>query len=293
MVSSPVRRETTRPAFSTGDTRIGSPRKWDRTSTPCQLCDPWGPNEVHFDRDDFSPLNRYVHLFMEGEYLTAVTVPDYRDIQCRQRNHAGLIVLYLRGQQNHPGAGTIDRLDPNEFSKRLAQFEPVEKQAHGGRFAAGDDQSIADGQICRKTNFLQPGSHQPNMPGMASIVSLECQHADSEFLITGHALIKQSLCGWVLFYFLVPKTFRLYGPVACFDLHDLPDLEEEVNRMTQLFDGKIKQRTLIAAQPERVFDTITSAKEWDAFFTTGMKLDLQPGGICEFAWKDWGPDETP
>ncbi len=60
--------------------------------------------------------------------------------------------------------------------------------------------------------------------------------------------------------------------------------------MAELFDGKIKQRTYIAASPEKVFDTITSAAEWDKFFTTGMTLDLKPGGDCIFSWKDWGPD---
>jgi len=60
--------------------------------------------------------------------------------------------------------------------------------------------------------------------------------------------------------------------------------------MTELFDGKIRQRTYIAASPQRVFDTITSAAEWDAFFTTGMTLDPRPGGDCTFRWKDWGPD---
>lgn len=60
--------------------------------------------------------------------------------------------------------------------------------------------------------------------------------------------------------------------------------------MAELFDGKIKQRTFIAATPEKVYDTITSASEWDKFFTTGMTLDLKPGGECTFSWKDWGPD---
>ena len=60
--------------------------------------------------------------------------------------------------------------------------------------------------------------------------------------------------------------------------------------MAQLFDAKIKQRTFIAATPEKVYDTITTAAEWDKFFTTGMTLDLKPGGDCTFSWKDWGPD---
>jgi uncharacterized protein YndB with AHSA1/START domain len=60
--------------------------------------------------------------------------------------------------------------------------------------------------------------------------------------------------------------------------------------MSRLLDEIIKQRTFIAATPEKVYDTITSAKEWDSFFTTGMVLEPRPGGKCEFSWKDWGPD---
>jgi uncharacterized protein YndB with AHSA1/START domain len=60
--------------------------------------------------------------------------------------------------------------------------------------------------------------------------------------------------------------------------------------MSKLFDGKIKQRTFIKAPPEKVYDTITSARDWDAFFTTGMQLEPHAGGKCSFAWKDWGPD---
>jgi uncharacterized protein YndB with AHSA1/START domain len=58
----------------------------------------------------------------------------------------------------------------------------------------------------------------------------------------------------------------------------------------KLFDGKIKQRTYIEASVKKVYDIITSAKEWDNFFTTGMVLEPKPGGICNFSWKDWGPD---
>jgi uncharacterized protein YndB with AHSA1/START domain len=61
--------------------------------------------------------------------------------------------------------------------------------------------------------------------------------------------------------------------------------------MSELLNCKIKQRTFIAAPPEKVYDTLTSAKCWDEFFTTGMELDPRPGGICSFSWKDWGPDK--
>jgi uncharacterized protein YndB with AHSA1/START domain len=61
--------------------------------------------------------------------------------------------------------------------------------------------------------------------------------------------------------------------------------------MTEMFDCKIRQRTFISAPPEKVYDTLTSAAEWDRFFTTGMELEPRPGGVCSFSWKDWGPDK--
>lgn len=60
--------------------------------------------------------------------------------------------------------------------------------------------------------------------------------------------------------------------------------------MTQPFNHTIKQTTFIAVPPEKVYDTITSASEWDQFFTTGMELDPTPDGKIIFRWKDWGPN---
>jgi len=60
--------------------------------------------------------------------------------------------------------------------------------------------------------------------------------------------------------------------------------------MTQKIDEPIRQRTFIKAAPEKVFDTITSAEGWDAFFTTDMELDPRPGGRITFRWNEWGPD---
>ena len=60
--------------------------------------------------------------------------------------------------------------------------------------------------------------------------------------------------------------------------------------MSEFFDGKIKQRTYIEAPVDKVYDTVTSAQEWDKFFTTGMQLEPKLGGKCIFSWRDWGPD---
>jgi uncharacterized protein YndB with AHSA1/START domain len=60
--------------------------------------------------------------------------------------------------------------------------------------------------------------------------------------------------------------------------------------MPEPLKEKIKQRTFIAANPERVYDAITSADHWNTFFTTGMALEPHPGGPCIFRWQNWGPD---
>ena len=60
--------------------------------------------------------------------------------------------------------------------------------------------------------------------------------------------------------------------------------------MTEFIPEKIRQATFIKASPEEVYDTITSAGGWDAFFTCGMQLEPHVGGRIEFRWKDWGPD---
>jgi len=60
--------------------------------------------------------------------------------------------------------------------------------------------------------------------------------------------------------------------------------------MARTIDEPIKQRTYIDKPPQTVFETITSAQSWDAFFTTGMELDPKPGGRIVFRWKNWGPD---
>ncbi len=52
----------------------------------------------------------------------------------------------------------------------------------------------------------------------------------------------------------------------------------------------VHKSIFIAAPIDRVFEALTSAEHWDKYFTTGMELDPRPGGVCNFKWKDWGPD---
>ena len=60
--------------------------------------------------------------------------------------------------------------------------------------------------------------------------------------------------------------------------------------MTEKLKQFIHHQIFIEATPEKVFDTITSAEGWNAFFTTGLEIDLKPGGDLWFRWKDWGPN---
>ena len=60
--------------------------------------------------------------------------------------------------------------------------------------------------------------------------------------------------------------------------------------MQQPFGHSITHKTFIRASVDKVYDTITSAKGWDAFFTNGFHIDLRPGGKLAFRWVDWGPD---
>ena len=53
----------------------------------------------------------------------------------------------------------------------------------------------------------------------------------------------------------------------------------------------IQAKILIKAPIEKVYQTLTTSKGWDAWFTTGMTLDLSKEDF-EFVWKNWGPDEV-
>jgi uncharacterized protein YndB with AHSA1/START domain len=60
-------------------------------------------------------------------------------------------------------------------------------------------------------------------------------------------------------------------------------------QMADKTEYQISKSIFILAEPERVFEAITSAEDWDKYFTSGMELDPRPGGVCNFRWKDWGP----
>jgi uncharacterized protein YndB with AHSA1/START domain len=53
----------------------------------------------------------------------------------------------------------------------------------------------------------------------------------------------------------------------------------------------IEHSVLVRAPRDRVYDVLTTAEGWDAWFTTGTRLDARPGGTIELRWRAWGPDE--
>ena len=60
--------------------------------------------------------------------------------------------------------------------------------------------------------------------------------------------------------------------------------------MTKLLKEKITQRSFIKASKEKIYDTISSADGWNAFFTHDLEVEPKPGGKIIWRWKDWGPD---
>lgn len=62
--------------------------------------------------------------------------------------------------------------------------------------------------------------------------------------------------------------------------------------MVETFDTPILHAVLIHANPEKVFDAMTTAEGLDGWFTKGSSVDRRPGGQIIFKWVDWGPDKV-
>ena len=60
--------------------------------------------------------------------------------------------------------------------------------------------------------------------------------------------------------------------------------------MNKFVKEKIAQATFIKSEPEQVFESITTGKGWDAFFTNGTEVVAKKGGKIVFRWKEWGRD---
>ncbi|MHA1908019.1 MAG: SRPBCC family protein [Candidatus Thorarchaeota archaeon] len=54
----------------------------------------------------------------------------------------------------------------------------------------------------------------------------------------------------------------------------------------------ITHSTLVRANPEKVYDAITTAEALDGWFTTGAEVEPRSGGHIKFRWRDWGADKV-
>ena len=48
--------------------------------------------------------------------------------------------------------------------------------------------------------------------------------------------------------------------------------------MTKLIDAEIEQTTFIKAEPEKVYDALTTSEGLDAWFTEGSEVDRRQAG---------------
>lgn len=58
----------------------------------------------------------------------------------------------------------------------------------------------------------------------------------------------------------------------------------------EIIPDEIRHACLVRASRMDCFRMLTTVEGWNAWFTTGMHLDLKPGGVIIFEWKDWGVD---
>lgn len=52
----------------------------------------------------------------------------------------------------------------------------------------------------------------------------------------------------------------------------------------------IFHKVYIASAPSKVFETLTTAEGWNAWFTQETSIDLRLGGSVMLRWRDWGVD---
>jgi uncharacterized protein YndB with AHSA1/START domain len=52
----------------------------------------------------------------------------------------------------------------------------------------------------------------------------------------------------------------------------------------------IQYNTYVDAPPQRVYETLTTAEGWDAWFTQGAEVDARPGGVMRFRWENFKVD---
>jgi uncharacterized protein YndB with AHSA1/START domain len=52
----------------------------------------------------------------------------------------------------------------------------------------------------------------------------------------------------------------------------------------------ITHKTVVRKPRDEVFDALATAKGYDRWFTTGMRLEEKPDGEMLFVWRDWGAE---
>ncbi len=60
--------------------------------------------------------------------------------------------------------------------------------------------------------------------------------------------------------------------------------------MVSIIKNIISHKTFIKLPIGEVYKAITSPDCWNAFFTTGLEIDLKISGKMWFRWENWGPD---
>jgi len=60
----------------------------------------------------------------------------------------------------------------------------------------------------------------------------------------------------------------------------------------KLVEEAIVQSTLVRAEPEKVYDAITTAEALDGWFTEGAEVEPREGGHIKFRWRNWGADKV-
>lgn len=54
----------------------------------------------------------------------------------------------------------------------------------------------------------------------------------------------------------------------------------------------INHKTYINKNIEEVYYSLTTASEWNGFFTANTTIDLKVGGYIHFKWENFGPDRV-
>lgn len=60
--------------------------------------------------------------------------------------------------------------------------------------------------------------------------------------------------------------------------------------MVQNISHTINHKVFIQSPIEKVYETLTTPKGWDAWFTTGTHFTLKKKSPITFKWVNWGPD---